>query len=63
MTTDIINAELINSVGFPIVVCGALFWILKTTLAKLVVTMEELNRNILINTETLRAIAANKRGE
>lgn len=35
--------QLINSVGFPIVACGALFWMLKDTLDKVVQSLDKMN--------------------
>ena len=43
-STDIINA--IGSVGFPIVACGALFWMVNTTMKELSTAINELTKSI-----------------
>ncbi len=42
--TDVINA--IGSVGFPIVACGALFWMINTTMKELTGAITELTKSI-----------------
>ena len=44
VSTDIINA--IGSVGFPIVACGALFWMVNTTMKELSTAINELTKSI-----------------
>lgn len=41
---EITNA--IGSVGFPIVACGALFWMINTTMKELTTAISELTRSI-----------------
>lgn len=43
-STEIINA--IGSVGFPIVACGALFWMINTTMKELTTAIENLSDSI-----------------
>ncbi len=43
-STEIINA--IGSVGFPIVACGALFWMVNTTMKELTTAIQELTKSI-----------------
>ena len=38
--------QVISSVGFPIVACGALFWMINTTMAKLTDAITELTKSI-----------------
>lgn len=45
--------QLINSVGFPIVVCLILFWFIKTYLNKIVVTLEAFNSRLDKNSAAL----------
>jgi RNA-splicing ligase RtcB len=40
-STEIINA--IGSVGFPIVACGALFWMINTTMKELKESIDRLS--------------------
>lgn len=40
-STEIINA--IGSVGFPIVACGALFWMINTTMKELKESIDKLS--------------------
>lgn len=40
-STEIINA--IGSVGFPIVACGALFWMINTTMKELKQAIDQLS--------------------
>ena len=41
---DVINA--IGSVGFPIVACGALFWMINTTMKELTQAIDNLSDSI-----------------
>ncbi len=43
-STEIINA--IGSVGFPIVACAALFWMINTTMKELTAAIEALSDSI-----------------
>lgn len=43
-TTEVINA--IGSVGFPIVACGALFWMINTTMKELTTAIDKLSDSI-----------------
>lgn len=43
-TTEIVNA--IGSVGFPIVACGALFWMINTTMKELTTAINNLSDGI-----------------
>lgn len=38
--------QVISSVGFPIVACGALFWMINTTMAKLTDAITELTKSL-----------------
>lgn len=38
--------QVISSVGFPIVACGALFWMINTTMAKLTDAISELTTSL-----------------
>lgn len=38
--------QVISSVGFPIVACGALFWMINTTMAKLTDAICELTKSL-----------------
>ena len=38
--------QVISSVGFPIVACGALFWMINDTMAKLTTAITELSHNL-----------------
>ena len=49
---EIINA--ISSVGFPIVACGALFWMINNTIAELTTANTELTKAINNLTAYLR---------
>jgi hypothetical protein len=44
--------QVISSVGFPIVACGALFWMINTTMAKLTDAITELTKSIDRSNET-----------
>lgn len=46
---DIVN--LIGSVGFPIVACSALFWMINTTMKELTDAITDL-KNVIINIQT-----------
>lgn len=52
-----ITPELINTVGFPIAVCGVLFWFIKGILKDLTATVGELNKSVMLNTEILRVLS------
>ena len=47
--TEIVNA--IGSVGFPIVACGALFWMVNTTMKELTTAITDLSRSIATLTQ------------
>jgi hypothetical protein len=38
--------QVISSVGFPIVACGALFWMINTTMSKLTDAITELTKSL-----------------
>ena len=38
--------QVISSVGFPIVACGALFWMINDTMAKLTMAISELSHGL-----------------
>ena len=38
--------QVISSVGFPIVACGALFWMINTTMAKLTDAITDLTKSL-----------------
>lgn len=48
--------EFINTVGFPIAVCIALFWFIRDTLKKHQNLMEQFNNSINLNTETIKLL-------
>lgn len=48
--------ELINTMGFPIVVCGVLFWFIKNTLSKHQTLMEQFVKAIDNNTDTIKLL-------
>ena len=48
-STEIVNA--IGSVGFPIVACGALFWMVNTTMKELTSAITDLRRSIVALTQ------------
>ena len=50
--------QVISSVGFPIVACGALFWMINTTMAKLTDAITELTKS-LDNANTIAEEARN----
>ena len=45
--------SLIGSVGFPIVACGGLFWMLNTTMKELTTAIDGLNLSIIKMTNKL----------
>lgn len=47
--TEIVNA--IGSVGFPIVACGALFWMVNTTMKELTGAITDLSKSIATLTQ------------
>lgn len=49
--------EIINSVGFPIVACGALFWLNVRTLRQQRMMLHELEQTIEKNTYVISSIA------
>lgn len=49
--------EIINSVGFPIVACGALFWFNVHTMKQLRMMLHELEKTIEKNTYVISSIA------
>jgi len=49
-------AQLIGSLGFPIVACGALFYMINTTLKELQATLEEVNRALAIITSKIEEV-------
>lgn len=55
MDIDIVT-NLINSVGFPIFTCIALFWFIKDVLAKQTDLMKKFNDSINLNTETIKLL-------
>lgn len=55
MDIDIIT-NLINSVGFPIFTCIALFWFIKDVLTKQSDLMKKFNDSINLNTETIKLL-------
>ena len=48
--------ELINSVGFPIVVCGALFWMNINSLKQQRMILNELTKTVDQNTQIMREL-------
>jgi len=48
--------QLINSVGFPIVVCLILFWFIKNYLNKIVGTLESFNSRLDKNSAALEKL-------
>ena len=40
------NTNLIGSMGFPIVACGALFWMINTTMKELTSVIQDLSDSI-----------------
>lgn len=48
---DIMQA--IGSVGFPIVACGALFWMINTSMKELTGVIEKLNSSITLMNERM----------
>lgn len=48
--------ELINSVGFPIVACGALFWMNVHSLKQQRMILNELTKTVEHNTQTMREL-------
>lgn len=40
--------QLIGAVGFPIVACGGLFWMINTTMKELTNAIDNLNRSITL---------------
>ena len=57
-----ILTTLINSVGFPIVVCIALFWFIKTMLNKALETMSEFKNAINANTNSINILITKLNG-
>lgn len=53
---------MVEAVGFPIVACVALFWLVKTSLAKLNDSVTELNKNVVLNTESIRQLTDKLKG-
>jgi len=45
--------HLINTVGFPIVVCLILFWFIKTYLNRIITTLETFNKTLEKNSSSL----------
>lgn len=43
-TTELVN--LIGSLGFPIIACGALFWMINTTMKELTTAIDKLSDSI-----------------
>lgn len=56
-TTLTVITDLINSVGFPIVVSGCLFWFIKNTLTKINETLTTFNISIVQNTATMEKLS------
>lgn len=48
--------QLIGSLGFPIVACGALFYMINTTLKELQSTLEQVNRSLAIITSKIEEV-------
>lgn len=48
--------DLINSVGFPIVACGALFWMNVTSLKQQRLILNELTKTVEHNTQTMKEL-------
>jgi len=46
----------INTIGFPIFICLCLMWYIKGTLAKHSEIMEEIQRSLSANTESIRLL-------
>lgn len=61
MEIDVITT-LINSVGFPIVMCLALFWFIKTMLNKAFETMSEFKTAINENTNSINILTTKLHG-
>jgi len=61
MDIDVITT-LINSVGFPIVMCLALFWFIKTLLNKALETMVEFKNAINENTNSINILTTKLHG-
>lgn len=55
MTVDKL-ADLINSVGFPIVACGALFWLILRIMKQNRETMDTLQKALDENTDAVRKL-------
>lgn len=55
--------ELINSVGFPIGMCIALFWFCHNTLKGQQVLLDQFKDTIRDNTEALRQLAEKIKGD
>lgn len=47
---------IINSVGFPIVTCGALLWFIRTSLFKVVATLDTFKDAISANTNSINIL-------
>lgn len=48
--------QLIGSLGFPIVACGALFYMINTTLKELQATLEQVNRTLTVITTKIEEV-------
>lgn len=48
--------QLIGSLGFPIVACGALFWMINTTIKSLQDTLSEINQTLPQILESLKHV-------
>lgn len=48
--------EIINSVGFPIVACGALFWMNVTSLKQQRLILSELTKTVEHNTQIMQEL-------
>jgi len=47
---------LINTMGFPIVVCGTLFWFLKTLLDRALILLSEFKTAVNENTNSIQTL-------
>lgn len=56
-TTLTVITDLINSVGFPIVVSGCLFWFIESTLTKINETLTTFNISIVQHTATMEKLS------
>lgn len=48
--------DIIDSLGFPIFICLALLWFIRTTLAKHSELMVEIQKSLNANTESIRLL-------